>query len=121
MDKINIAQKFDHIDDHWNPRIAAEANGQHVRFAKLKGEFVWHSHADEDELFIVVKGRLTVRFRDREIEVGEGEMLVIPRGVEHMPVAPEEVHLINITSAATTMTGEVESDRAIPLERLQTV
>lgn len=121
MEKINIAEKFDRIDDYWKPRIAAEANGQHVRLAKLKGDFVWHSHADEDELFIVVSGRLTVRFRDREIEVGEGEMLVIPRGVEHLPVAQEEVHLINITAAATTMTGDVESKLAIPIDQLQTV
>ncbi len=121
MDKINIAEKFDLISDHWKPRVAAEANGQHVRFAKLKGEFLWHSHAEEDELFIVMKGRLTVRFRDSDIDVGEGEMLVIPRGVEHMPVAPEEVHLINITRAETTMTGNVSSERAIPVDRLQTV
>ncbi|WP_419906930.1 cupin domain-containing protein [Hoeflea sp.] len=121
MEKINLAQKFAQIPDYWMPRIAAESNGQHVRFAKLKGEFVWHSHDDEDELFIVVKGRLTVRFRDREVNVSEGEMLVIPRGVEHMPVADEEVHLINITRAETTMTGNVDSDRAIPVSELQTI
>ncbi len=121
MEKINIAEKFGLFSDHWKPHVAAEANGQHVRFAKLKGEFVWHSHADEDELFIVVKGRLTVRFRDRDIELSEGEMMVIPRGVEHMPVAEEEVHLINITRAETTMTGNVESDRAIPVSQLDRV
>jgi len=121
MDKIVIAEKFDAITDYWTPRVAAEANGQHVRFAKLKGEFVWHNHAEEDELFIVVKGRLTVRLRQRDIEVGEGEMLVIPRGVDHMPVADEEVHMINITRATTTMTGNVASGRAIPPDALQPV
>ncbi|WP_136658133.1 cupin domain-containing protein [Nitratireductor sp. XY-223] len=121
MDKINLEQKFAQIPDYWKPRVAAESNGQHVRLAKLKGEFVWHSHDDEDELFIVVKGRLRVRFRDQDVEVCEGEMLVIPRGVEHMPVADEEVHLINITRAETTMTGNVDSDRAIPISQLQKV
>ena len=121
MEKINFEQKFAAIEDYWQPRIAAQSNGQHIRLAKLKGEFVWHSHDDEDELFIVVKGRLTVRLRDKDVEVGEGEMLVIPRGVEHMPVAPDEVHLVNITMAETTMTGNVESDRAIPVAQLQSV
>ena len=121
MDTINIADKFAQVNGYWKPHVAAEANGQHVRFARLKGEFVWHSHDEEDELFIVVKGRLTVRFRDRDVTVSEGEMLVIPRGVEHMPVADEEVHLINITKAETTMTGNVESDLAIPVSELQKV
>ena len=121
MDAINLAEKFARIDGHWKPHIAAEANGQHVRLAKLKGEFVWHSHDREDELFIVVKGQLTVRFRDRDVTVSEGEMLVIPRGVEHMPVAHEEVHLINITRAETTMTGNVDSELAIPVSELQKV
>lgn len=121
MEKVNIAEKFDQISEHWKPHIAAQSNGQHIRLAKLKGEFVWHSHDDEDELFIVAKGRLTVRFRDRDVELSEGEMMVIPRGVEHMPVAQEEVHLINITKAETTMTGNVDSDRAIPVSQLDSV
>ena len=120
MDTINIADKFAGVDAYWKPHVAAEANGQHVRLAKLKGEFVWHSHDEEDDLFIVVRGRLTVRFRDRDVTVSEGEMLVIPRGVEHMPVAAEEVHLVNITKAETTMTGNVDSNRAIPVSELPT-
>ncbi|MCY6383326.1 cupin domain-containing protein [Hoeflea prorocentri] len=121
MEKINLEEKFALIGDYWQPHIAAQSNGQHIRLAKLKGEFVWHAHDEEDELFIVIKGSLTVRFRDRDIKVAEGEMLVVPRGVEHMPVADDEVHLVNITMAQTTMTGNVASDRAIPVSKLQSV
>lgn len=115
MHTINLAEKYDQFSTHWHPHIVAESNGQHVRIAKLKGEFVWHSHADEDELFIVVKGTLTVRFRDREEIVSEGELLVIPRGVEHMPMAEEEVFLINITKAETKHTGATDADITIDI------
>ncbi|WP_169566509.1 cupin domain-containing protein [Sneathiella limimaris] len=110
MQTINLDQKFDQFSKYWTPHIVAEANGQHVRLAKLKDEFVWHAHQDEDELFIVVKGTLTVNFRDRVETVQAGEMLVIPKGVEHMPEAKEEVYLINITKAETSHTGDTESE-----------
>ncbi len=121
MHTINLADKYAQFSTYWNPHVVAEANGQHVRLAKLKGEFVWHSHAEEDELFIVVKGTLKVHFRDREEIVSEGELLVIPRGVEHMPVAEEEVYLINITKAETTHTGSTETDITVPVEDMRRI
>ncbi len=89
MEKVNIADKLSQIDDHWNPRVAAELNGQQVKLVKVKGPFVWHHHDDEDELFYVVKGRLRMEFRDRAVELDPGELIVVPRGVEHRPVAEE--------------------------------
>ncbi len=112
---IRLAEKFASFSETWSPRIVAEANGQHMRIAKLSGDFVWHSHADEDELFLVLKGRLRVDFRDGEDaysrEVGPGELLVVPRGLEHRPatVGDEIVHLINFTRAETKHTGEVKA------------
>lgn len=119
MQAINLQDAFEQISEYWRPQIAAEANGQHVRITKLHGEFVWHQHAEEDEVFIVLKGEMTVRFRDHEETVRSGELLVIPRGVEHLPVANEEVWLINITKAGTTTTGDAISDRATPLSELK--
>lgn len=116
MQVINIEKKFEDIDKFWYPHIVAEANGQHVRLAKLKDEFVWHSHAEEDELFIVVKGVLHVHFRDRVETIREGELLVIPKGVEHKPVADEEVLLINITKAEAKHTGDVDSEITVSLD-----
>ncbi len=121
MNTVNLADKYAKFSSHWTPHVVAEANGQHVRLAKLKGEFVWHSHAEEDELFIVVKGTLKVRFRDREETVSEGELLVIPKGVEHMPFAEEEVLLINITKAETTHTGTTTSDITVPIEDMKRI
>jgi len=116
MQAVNIEKKFRNIDKYWFPHVVAEANGQHVRLAKLKDEFVWHSHADEDELFIVVKGTLQVHFRDRIETVREGELLVIPKGEEHKPVAEEEVLLINITKAEAKHTGDTETDITVAIE-----
>jgi len=121
MHTVNLAEKYAKFSTHWHPHVVAEANGQHVRLAKLKDEFVWHSHADEDELFIVIKGTLTVKFRDREETVSEGELLVIPRGVEHMPVAEEEVYLINITKAETTHTGSTVADITVQIEDMPVI
>ncbi|MEJ2004930.1 MAG: cupin domain-containing protein [Cyclobacteriaceae bacterium] len=90
MKTINIEEKFGLFDDHWSPRIIAALNGQQVKLAKLKGELVWHSHAGEDELFLVVKGTLHMKFRDREISAGEGEIIVVPRGVEHFPYTADD-------------------------------
>jgi mannose-6-phosphate isomerase-like protein (cupin superfamily) len=111
-DKVNIAEKLALINDHWNPRIAGEFQGMHVRLVKLLGEFVWHHHDNEDELFVVIKGRLLLKFRDKDVWVEPGEFIVVPRGVEHMPVAPEEVEVMLIEPAGTVNTGNVEdSDR----------
>lgn len=111
MEKINIDNKFNLFQDHWNPRIIGELNGQHVKLAKLKGEFIWHSHENEDELFYVAKGILKMEFRDRTEILQQGEMIIVPRGVEHKPVAEEEVHVILFEPASTINTGEVENEK----------
>ena len=119
MSKVNIAEKFSKINEYWKPYIGAELNGQYVKFDKLKGEFVFHHHDNEDELFLVVKGRLLMRFRDREVWVEEGEFIVVPRGVEHMPVAPEEAHVVLLEPKSTLNTGNVENERTVAeLERI---
>jgi mannose-6-phosphate isomerase-like protein (cupin superfamily) len=108
MDKVNLQQKFATFTDYFNPRIAGELNGQHVKLVKAKGDFVWHHHDDEDELFLVVKGRFRMEFRDRDVWVEEGEFLIVPRGVEHRPVAEEEVHILLFEPASTVNTGNLE-------------
>jgi len=108
MDKVNLEQKFAAITDYFNPRIAGELNGQQVKLVKAKGDFVWHHHDHEDELFLVVKGRFRMEFRDRDVWVEEGEFLVVPRGVEHRPVADEEVHILLFEPASTLNTGNAE-------------
>jgi mannose-6-phosphate isomerase-like protein (cupin superfamily) len=108
VNAINLAQKLSLFSDHWHPRIVGELNGQHVKLAKLQGEFVWHDHADEDELFLVLKGRLRMEFRDHTVELGEGEILIVPRGVEHRPIADDEVHVLLFEPASTKHTGDVE-------------
>ena len=113
MQKVNLAEKFDLFSEHWRPRIAGELNGQQVKLAKLKGEFVWHHHDDEDELFLVIKGRLTMRLRDREIEINEGEFLIVPRGVEHQPFAEEEAHVLLFEPASTLNTGNIQNERTV--------
>ncbi|MEO6453139.1 MAG: cupin domain-containing protein, partial [Ginsengibacter sp.] len=93
MQQINLLDKFNLFNDHWSPKIIGELNGQEIKLAKIKGEFVWHNHRNEDELFFIIKGRLKIEFKDKTVELNEGEMLVIPKGVEHKPVAEEEVWL----------------------------
>ena len=110
MEKVNLAEKFSLFTDHYNPRIIGELNNQHVKAVKLKGEFVWHKHDNEDELFLVVKGVLTMELRDKTININEGEFLVVPRGVEHKPVANEEVHIILFEPATTLNTGDVQNE-----------
>jgi mannose-6-phosphate isomerase-like protein (cupin superfamily) len=110
MEKINLAEKLSSFSDHWNPRIVGELNGQHVKLAKFSGPFIWHQHEHEDELFMVVKGRFTMEFRDRSVELNEGEVLIVPRGVEHRPVAEEEVHVLLFEPASTVNTGGTESE-----------
>ena len=119
MEKVNIREKHDLINDYWNPRIIGELNGQHVKAAKLKGEFVWHHHGNEDELFLVTKGVLKMEFRDKTINIHEGEFLIVPRMVEHRPVAEEEVHLLLFEPASTVNTGNMHNERTrTQLERL---
>lgn len=112
--KISLEEKLSLFDDHWSPRIVAEANGQLVKVAKLSGEFVWHDHADEDEIFLVLRGRLRIDFREGAVELGAGELVVVPRGVEHRPVVEEgEVHLLLIEPASTRHTGTVRDERTV--------
>ena len=119
LEKINLADKLGRFSEQWSPRLIGELNQQHVKLAKLQGEFVWHHHEHEDELFLVLSGRLTMQFRDREIELAEGEMLIVPRGVEHRPVCEEEVSVLLFEPAGTLNTGNVTSERTVAeLERL---
>lgn len=110
---INIQQKLSMFTDYWSPRIVAELNGQHVKLVRVQGEFLWHDHADEDEMFLVLRGTLQMEFRDRTVVVNEGEFIVVPRGVEHKPVALEEVELMLFEPAVTKHTGDVVSDRTV--------
>jgi mannose-6-phosphate isomerase-like protein (cupin superfamily) len=119
MEKINLRQKLDSFSDHWSPKIIAELNGQEVRLAKFVGEFVWHHHENEDELFMVLKGRFRMELRDRHIWLEEGDVLVVPRGVEHRPVAEEEVQVLLFEPAATLNTGNAGGERTVTrLERI---
>ncbi|MBW8010552.1 MAG: cupin domain-containing protein [Chloroflexi bacterium] len=111
MEKINLEQKFSLFDDYWSPKIVGELNDVHVKLAKLKGEFIWHHHENEDELFMVVKGNLLIKFRDQDIQLREGEFLIVPKGIEHKPIAEEEVHLILIEPKSTLNTGNVQDER----------
>lgn len=113
MDKVNLLDKFASFQDRWSPKIAAEVNDHAVKLVKLQGEFVWHHHEEEDELFLVVKGRLTIRFRDRDVVLEPGELLVVPRGVEHMPVAQEETWILLVEPTGTLNTGNVASERTV--------
>jgi mannose-6-phosphate isomerase-like protein (cupin superfamily) len=117
--KTNIEEAFNAFTDHWNPRIVGELNGQHVKLAKLSGEFVWHHHENEDELFYVIKGRLLMRFRDRDVTLDPGDMLIVPRGVEHLPIAKGECCVMLFEPASTLNTGNVRNERTVErLERL---
>jgi len=110
MDKVNLQQKFSLFSERWSPKIVGELNGQHVKLAKLKGEFVWHKHDEEDELFFVVKGSFKMEYRDRTVEVNENEFLIVPKGVEHKPVAEEEVWVMLFEPTSTLNTGDAKSD-----------
>jgi len=113
MEKINLAQAFRLFDEFWSPRIAGEMNDAYVKVVKLKGEFIWHSHEAEDELFLVAQGKLLIKFRDRDLWVDEGEFVIIPRGVEHLPVAPDEVHVVLVEPKTTVNTGTERSARTV--------
>ncbi len=113
MDKINLSQKFGLFQQYWSPKIAGELNDSYIKLAKLKGEFVWHRHEQEDELFLVVKGRLLIKLRDRDIHLEEGEFVIIPRGIEHLPIAEEEVHVLLLEPKTTLNTGDVQNERTV--------
>lgn len=108
MKVINLQEKFQLFSDHWNPRIIGELNGQLVKIAKVKGDFIWHSHEKEDELFLVIEGTLWIDFRDKTVELNPGEMIIVPRGVEHRPRTEGEVKILLFEPAATLHTGEVK-------------
>ena len=111
--KVRLEEKFDLFADRWSPKIVGEINDSYVKLVKLKGEFVWHHHEAEDELFLVVKGSLLIKLRDRDIRLEEGEFVIIPRGVEHLPVAEEEAHVILLEPKTTLNTGEVHNERTV--------
>ena len=110
MEKVNIAEKLRLIDEYWSPKLVGELNDQVVKLAKIKGEFTWHKHDAEDEMFLVLDGRLVIQLRDQEFTLKEGEFLIVPRGVEHKPVAEEEVHIMLFEPATTLNTGDVRNE-----------
>ena len=119
MQAVNLSEKLRQVADYWNPKIVGELNDSFVKVVKLKGEFLWHHHEHEDELFLVVKGTLRMRFRDKDVVVREGEFLVVPRGVEHLPVADDEVHVVLLEPKSTLNTGNVRNERTVEtLERI---
>ncbi len=113
MEKVNLERKLALFTEHWSPKVVAELNGQQVKVAKLQGEYVWHRHQDEDEMFLVVRGRIEMHLRDGVIELGEGDLLVVPRGVEHKPVARDEAHVVLFEPATTVNTGNVRNERTL--------
>jgi mannose-6-phosphate isomerase-like protein (cupin superfamily) len=117
---VNLAAAFDRCRDYWSPKIAGEVNDMHVKLVKLRGEFVWHHHENEDELFLVVKGRLRMQLRDGDREIGPGEFIIVPRGTEHCPLAlTEEVHVVLLEPKTTLNTGNVVNERTVAdLERI---
>ena len=113
MDVVNLSQKLDLFQEHWSPRIVGELNDSYVKLAKLKGEFVWHKHENEDELFLVVKGQLQIKLRDRDLWIQAGEFVIIPKGVEHCPVAAEEVQVMLLEPKSTLNTGDQRNERTV--------
>ena len=113
IEKVNLAEKFARFQEYWSPKIAGEINDSHIKLVKFKGEFVWHHHEHEDELFLVVKGRLLIKLRDGDIWLDEGEFVVIPKGVEHLPVAEEEAHVLLLEPKTTLNTGNVQNERTV--------
>lgn len=111
VDKINLVQKLSLFNEHWSPKIVGELNDSYIKLAKLKGEFDWHHHENEDELFFAVKGQLTIKFRDKDMVLNEGELIVIPKGVDHLPIAAEEVHVMLIEPKGTLNTGNVVTEK----------
>ena len=113
MQVVNLNQKFNLFSETWSPKLVGELNGQHVKLAKIKGEFVWHKHDDADEMFLVIKGSITLKMRDKEEALKEGEFFIVPRGVEHKPIAEEEAHIMLFEPAGTLNTGEVDNEYTV--------
>ena len=113
MEKVNLAEKLSRFSDYFNPRIAGELNGQQIKLVKFKGEFIWHQHDNEDELFYVVKGSFDMEFRDKTITINKGEFIIVPRGVEHKPVSKEEVEIMLFEPASTVNTGNVINEKTV--------
>ncbi len=121
MKKVNISEKLEKIHDYWNPRVAAELNGQQVRLVKILGDFAFHKHDKEDEMFFVIKGKLKLDFQESVEEVNEGEFFVVPRGVVHRPIAEHEVHLMMFTAAENINTGDIKNDMTLDTENLENI
>lgn len=117
--KINLEEKFSQFTEHYTPKIIAESNGQLIKLAKVQGDFVWHQHENEDELFLVIKGKLTIEMRDQTIELGPGEMFVVPKGVEHCPQADEETQIMLIEPKSTQHTGDTASELTVEKDQQQ--
>jgi len=113
IEKVNLGEKFALFDDRWSPKIAGAVNDSYVKLVKLEGEFVWHQHEAEDEMFLVVKGSIKIKLRDGEVELGEGEFVIIPRGVEHLPVAEREAHVLLFEPKSVLNTGDVVNERTV--------
>lgn len=111
MDKVNLLEKFGLFSEHWSPKVIGELNGQQVKLVKFKGEFVFHKHDNEDELFMVIKGKFRMEYRDKIVDVNEGEIIIVPRGVEHKPVADKEVWVLLFEPASTLNTGNVVNEK----------
>jgi len=119
MDKVNLVQKFSLFQDYWSPKIVGELNDSYIKLVKFKGEFVWHHHETEDELFLVLKGSLLIKLRDRDISLEEGEFVIIPKDVEHLPIADEEAHVLLLEPKTTLNTGNISNERTVAdLERI---
>ena len=116
QDKVDLKEKFRLFDEHWSPRIVGELNGQYVKLAKIEGEFTWHAHTDEDELFLVVEGRMTLRLRDRDVDLEAGQFFIVPAGVEHLPIAHGECHVLLFEPKATSHTGATQTDLTVAIE-----
>ena len=112
-DAVNLAERFSRFSDQWSPKIVGELNDSYIKLAKVQGEFVWHQHANEDEFFLVVQGRLLIRLRDRDVLLNAGEFFVVPRGVEHLPIAEDEAHILLLEPKATLHTGDVDNARTV--------
>ena len=113
IEKVKLSEKLDLFEDYWSPRIVGELNDSHIKLAKLKGEFVWHHHEAEDELFLILKGRLQIKLRDRDIFLEEGEFVIIPKGVEHLPIAEEEAHVMLLEPKSILNTGNLNNERTV--------
>ncbi len=111
--KVNLNEKLSAVKDYWSPKIIGELNGQYVKVVKLKGSFIWHHHENEDELFLVLKGILKIHLKDKTVQLNEGEFFIVPKGVEHKPVAEEEVHILLFEPAETLNTGNVKNERTV--------